>query len=969
MAEFKVAEAYADFHVNVDKGIDAAVARLKARAKDLDIKLTATLDADITAARAKMAELLKDAKVNVKADADTTQAKAKIKELEASDGKVEIKADVDRASLNKTSRVIDDAMSQVAGRANAKFSALAFTALSVGLPAAAAVGVAGVGVALAAVPALFAGLGIAVAAQNEAVSARMSAMADHVQTEVERMSEQFERPLVQAVGMVGQAFDRAEPLISQAMRNSTQAVEPLVGAVTDAAENALPGMVKATAQLTPVMEGVRSMAGQVGTGVGQMFANMTEGAAGASQGMTTLGGIFRDALSFIGTFFAQVANGSAGPLNQLQTVLGQVYAILLNLTAQGSAAISFLTGFTSAGIGMLSTVNAIVAGLSILPQGLTQFGGSLAATAMLASKFGVDVGAAFSGLGDKIKAADGPREKFSAGMAGLVAGALSPATVAVGVVSYALSELGRRQQEAAAKAAAHAREIESLTTALQRDGGAVGDATRAVVAKGLADKNAANNAQALGVSMGLVTNAANGSTGAMVGLVAQYNSMIDGFVKSGAITQAETGSLRANADQLAKTGGAASDVANSFAGLSWEQQNQITASQNLIGAAAAAVVGVREVKKANDEAKIAALENAGAMGELGGAMYEGVPAATPLAQALKTVRDSAATADTAISALQTALDILNGRAPAHEEAIQAIQDGIRNLGEEFGKGVDKAKGWGQALINNDGTVNTAKENGSKLQDQMVGLQQAFAAAGLSTEDLMRKGMSYNDASAQVRTELEGQRAAFITVAEKMGLTAAQANTLANKYGLIPNEVMTIVGAPGLNDRINEAETYAAKLRNIPSQINSYVTTYYNSVGSATVGSPSTGYRTSTSGRVASAEGNMLKFFASGGFNSASQRATQMAQGFATVVPKRTDRRVGDNPTYDESYIPLNPKSSRAQGILDKTNDIMRPGWDEHSSSGSNITINLYAQPEQDIHQLASLVSREIALASTAGGAW
>ena len=67
--------------------------------------------------------------------------------------------------------------------------------------------------------------------------------------------------------------------------------------------------------------------------------------------------------------------------------------------------------------------------------------------------------------------------KLQAGSSALVSAALNPTTLAVGVVSVALSELGRRQQEAAQKAAAHKAEVQSLTQALQQDGGAIGQVT------------------------------------------------------------------------------------------------------------------------------------------------------------------------------------------------------------------------------------------------------------------------------------------------------------------------------------------------------------------------------------------------------------------------------------------------------------------------------------------------------------
>src|SRR4051812_32341166 len=117
-ASFQVADAYADFHVNVDKGIDKAIAQIKKRANQLDIKSKLTLDMD------------------------TKRVQAELDKLGLKTLKPKIQPELDKSAMARAGRETEDAMSKVAARSNAKFSALAFTALSVGLPAAAAVGVA-----------------------------------------------------------------------------------------------------------------------------------------------------------------------------------------------------------------------------------------------------------------------------------------------------------------------------------------------------------------------------------------------------------------------------------------------------------------------------------------------------------------------------------------------------------------------------------------------------------------------------------------------------------------------------------------------------------------------------------------------------------------------------------------------------------------------------------------------------------
>lgn len=56
--------------------------------------------------------------------------------------------------------------------------------------------------------------------------------------------------------------------------------------------------------------------------------------------------------------------------------------------------------------------------------------------------------------------------------------------------------------------------------------------------------------------------------------------------------------------------------------------------------------------------------------------------------------------------------------------------------------------------------------------------------------------------------------------------------------------------------------------------------------------------------------------ADGGFTQAQlASAVPMAAGSAQVVPPGTLRIIGDNPTHDEAYIPLNPASQTSAGLL------------------------------------------------------
>lgn len=137
------------------------------------------------------------------------------------------------------------------------------------------------------------------------------------------------------------------------------------------------------------------------------------------------------------------------------------------------------------------------------------------------------------------------------------------------------------------------------------------------------------------------------------------------------------------------------------------------------------------------------------------------------------------------------LDVLAGRAPGYEEAVQGFNDIMREISETFGKSGAAADGWGSALLNADGTVNTTTENGSKLQDMMTDLQGEFGNLAASTRDLERSGMSHDAAVKQVTDSMMKQRDQLIENAWRMGLTKDQMRALLDTYGLTPKNLLTI----------------------------------------------------------------------------------------------------------------------------------------------------------------------------------
>jgi hypothetical protein len=592
MADFKVASAYADFEVRVDEGIDKAKARIKQRAKELDTSARVKLDIDVKDAKANLRKEFKDERFTVKADADTTLARARLEKL-TGEGTFKIRPDVDDAGVRRAASKMDGATSKMAERANAQFDAMKFTVFTVGLPAAAALGATLAVGSLAALPVAFGGMIAMLTSSTDAVSSKWGDLADGVSRDAKGMAQQFTGSVVTSIDSMGAAWVRLRPSIQQGMALAAPLLNEAVGAATDLAENAMPGVITAMDKSGVAMNAVRTFAGQTGAGISDFFANASKGADKGSQGFVIFGGTVQTVLSRAGELSANLANLSAGPLHSLDTIVNQVTGSLVDLTAQGSGAIGFLSGFGTAGSGLATILRGVSVAVSALPAGVMQLGGSFTATAMLASKFGVDVGAGFDGLGKKVKDATGATGKFKAGFVGLAEGALNPAVLGVAALSIGLDVLGAAQERSSQYAAEHRDNVRSLTQAIREDNGVLGEHAAKVNLSALETKNAAANLSAFGSNLGDAKLAIEGNTDAYDRLNYSARAQLEIIGEHANLSDEDRGKLKdlgtealktgKSYDQLSDAGGANVRVAGMLQGAWSDQINAIVNGTGAVG--------------------------------------------------------------------------------------------------------------------------------------------------------------------------------------------------------------------------------------------------------------------------------------------------------------------------------------------------------------------------------------------------
>lgn len=191
----------------------------------------------------------------------------------------------------------------------------------------------------------------------------------------------------------------------------------------------------------------------------------------------------------------------------------------------------------------------------------------------------------------------------------------------------------------------------------------------------------------------------------------------------------------------------------------------------------------------------------GALRTSAGAAGAAATSAELLAGGLGEVEDSAATAAAELARVGQAMLKLSGSEIGLEAAFDAATEAIKENGK--------------TAIENGTALDINSEKGRKNKEALMGIASSYLALA---EEQAKNGRSAAEmADSQARAVGE-----FIAAAEAAGLTREAAAKLAAQYGMIPDDVVTTISAPGANLSRQQIEdvTRAAKL--VPSLTNAQV---------------------------------------------------------------------------------------------------------------------------------------------------
>jgi TP901 family phage tail tape measure protein len=785
-------------------------------------------------------------------------------------------------------------------------------------------------------------------------------------------------PVAVAVGEVIQGADKAGgplratgtalSIVGGAAKVAAGAVKPVADVVAEAVHvfAELPGPVQSAA--------VALVALKVGPSILGSLKSAFSGTGSAAGDGSAKTGLFGRAVSGLTAPVRAAASVVGGATNTVRQFAGEmaVQRSLAEATGQsvgrlGSAVNAFNT----------STVPAVAAARNFRDQTVAIRDGAAAAGEPI-SRFTAALGTlverspALSAMRDSFNTASDGAQRFG-GLAGtaaaagtglkLAAGGLvgalgGPFGIAVAGASLGLGLLASHQ-EAAAKAAAEQKQaVSDLASTLDRTTGAVTEQTRQQVQQKNASDGVSNAAERQHIALSALLDAQTGNADAMASVNRQLRAQSGEWLHSstnidqmsGSVQQAgltfndfnevavgNQAALSKVTDGINKLSAISPDAASAL-GVLLQQVQKNAGDFSLLGGA---------IGGANDNLSEAHRQ----VNQTAQAMGTSTTTASSLITAMNTLSDSTSSAADKTSALKNALDELHG-GQINLDAAQSTLNGaftdfqqtLKDSAQQAGVSIDEL---GQSLVGLNGSIDTSTKAGQQLQGFVHSLSGDMADVATQTFNVSKQaGDSLPQSFKKVEEAAAATRLQFIAIAESMGISATAANALADKYGLIPSQVATLVTTQGTAPQVQkEVQGVIDKINATPDQKSVTVHSITNDAaaalqaigfqvlhlpnGQVQIGAnidQAQGALTTLLARinasngtvritavsahgvqVPQATGGLVEAWAAGGMRP-------MRGGYAQIVPPNALRIIGDRLADDEAYIPIN-RSHRSQGIL------------------------------------------------------
>lgn len=172
------------------------------------------------------------------------------------------------------------------------------------------------------------------------------------------------------------------------------------------------------------------------------------------------------------------------------------------------------------------------------------------------------------------------------------------------------------------------------------------------------------------------------------------------------------------------------------------------------------------------------------------------------AAAVDVLAESSSAAEDKLGALESLMQAL-GLAPKNaEQAMMDAADAIDEIAASAGQGIDSAAGLGDAMFNLDGKLDPANTNARELSSSLSDLRGELQNVAVNGGD--------------TKATFEQMQPALKALQEQFGLTDAQMEKLVQSYGLVPDQIDTLVNLEGASEATQEMVAVAAAISDVPA---------------------------------------------------------------------------------------------------------------------------------------------------------
>lgn len=249
---------------------------------------------------------------------------------------------------------------------------------------------AGAPLALAGAAMLFGGIAAYAGAQSVEVRTAWTDLGHEIKNGLVNDSQAMIPALTGMADDLGKAFHDLGPQLTDAFEATAPLVQAFTDGITGLVSNAMPGLVDAVQNAGPVMDGFQTFLEDIGTGLSNMFKEMSDHSGAAGQAFADWGDVFAQLLPLIGDLLGKGAELANVVLPPLADAFGAIKVILdaiapvLPIIAAGFVAFK-IAGKVAIGITALGKAldsisvktGMAAAGTSRMESGLSKVGKAL----------------------------------------------------------------------------------------------------------------------------------------------------------------------------------------------------------------------------------------------------------------------------------------------------------------------------------------------------------------------------------------------------------------------------------------------------------------------------------------------------------------------------------------------------------------------------------------------------------------